>query len=315
MSSHSAEVEILLPYARTIDVVIVDAQGRPVQAETLGLEPSFLPFLGIGLDNACRPMGSTLSPADVPRHRCLDRSAKNERNTWELVIQSAGAGCVHALFADRVITARPLGATDQRVEIVLDAAQLAPNIGPCAVQVVSAVDGSPVTDGSVRFQMAAGVNISLALDKEGRASLPRCPIGTVDLRIVAPGFVTLGATLSLPVDESTRYELIRARRVTGRVALESGRNAVGLRPAAWRIVDPTARLVGSRLQATQYDLTGSFVFDALEPAFYVVAAVPESVLTFTADDVQDGRARGAAYIDLRHADVDNLVLNVPRWLR
>ncbi len=311
----STEVEILLPFPRRVDVVIVDAHGRPVHAETLGLDPAFLPLLGIGLDNACRPIGSTLSPADVPRHRCLDRSAKGERNTWDLVIQSAGAGCVHALFADRVIAARPLGTTDQRVEIVLDATQIAPNMGSCAVQVVAAADGTPVTDGSVRFLMAAGVNVSLALDKEGRASVPRCPLGTIDLRIVAPGFVSRGASVSLPAEASSRYELVRARRVSGRIVPESGHGARGFQPTAWRIVDPTARLVGARLQATRYDETERFVFDDLEPAIYVIAAVPESVVTFTADDVRAGKAVGAAYVDLRHADVVDVSLTVPTWLR
>jgi len=307
-----AEVEIHFPYERHVEVRLVDKRGDPITSESLGLDRAFLPVVAVGVGNVCVEPGHALSPKDTPLSRVADKSPKGERHTFDVVIQSAGAECLHALFGDRVLASRPLLREEQSVELFVDPAEVARLLGPCSVHVVDKSDGSPIPAGIVRFQGPSG-SLERELDRYGLASLFGVPFGTVRIRVEARGFISRAIDVEVPTKTALRVELAPARRLGGRIVFAGSGDASRFKPAVWRVSDPAKRLGDPTAHANR-PTAEDFGFDPLEAGIYVVAAVPGSVGLLTADDIREGRGSGAAWVDLRRVDVHSIVLDVPAWL-
>jgi len=306
------ELEILLPYERHVEVRLVDARGDPITSESLGLDRSFLSVVAVGVGNVCVEPGHALSPKDTPLSRVVDKSPKGQRHTFDVVIQGAGAECLHALFGDRVLASRPLSPEEQIVDLFVDPAEVARLLGPCTVQVVDQTEGRPIPAGKVRFQGPSG-SLERESDHYGLASLFGVPFGTVRVRVEARGFISRAVDVEVPTKAPLRVELVPARRLGGRIVFAGNGDASRFKPAAWRVSDPTQRL-GDPVAHANRPTAEDFGFGPLEAGVYVVAAVPGSVGLLTADDIRAGKGSGAVWVDLTHADTSNVVLHVPAWL-
>lgn len=309
----TAELDVLLPYERHVEARLIDVRGDPITAEALGIDPVFLPLVCVGLARSCHEPGSVLGPADMPLNRVMDKSPKGARTTFDVAIQGAGGECLHGLFGDRVIASRAIGREDVRVDIVLDGADVARFLGVCAVQVVEAAHGAPVTSGQVGFRLP-GAQIARALGPDGIASVAGLPFGPLRAVVEVPGFVTRTVDVVVPTEAPLRIELVPARRLAGRIAVEGGRTGYRFKAGVWRVRAGSAKLGEPTLRASKWSESGDFAFEGLEPAIYVVAAVPDSVALLSADDVRDGKGSGAAWIDLTRADGTSVRIEVPSWL-
>ncbi|MCY2960789.1 MAG: carboxypeptidase-like regulatory domain-containing protein [Planctomycetota bacterium] len=308
-----AVVDVLLPYERHVDVRLVDARGNPITAVALGLDPVFLPLLCVGVARACKDSGAVLGPADMPLNRIVDRSPKGERHTFEVVIQAAGAECLHVLFVDRVIASRALARDDARVDILLDRADVARFLGPCTVQVVAAGDGTPLAAAKVGFR-GPGVRVLRDTDADGIARLEGVPFGAIQTSAEAPGYVARTVGVDVPREAPLRIELLPARRIEGRIAVEGGRDPSPFLPGLWRVRDPAAKLGEPLMRMPKRGRGGEFSLESLEPGLYVVAAVPGSLALHTGEDVKAGKAQAAAWVDLTRGDALGVDLLVPSWM-
>jgi len=307
-----AEVDVLVPYERRVEVRLVDARGMPITADALAIDPVYLPLLHVALARACKAPGSILGPADMPLNRIVDKSPEGARCTFDVVIQAAGGECVHALFGDRVIASRALAREDVRVDIVLDAHDVARFLGSCAVHVVDAEHGTPVTSGQVTFQLL-GARLTRQPATDGVASILNVPFGSVRVEVVVPGYVTCTLSLEVPLETPLRVELFRPRRLAGRISSEVALAGFKFKPAVWRVSDPSAQLGEPTARLSKWTAGGTFAFEGLLPAIYVVAATPSSVARLSADDVQSGKVSDAAWVDLTLGDNESVELVVTAW--
>jgi hypothetical protein len=309
----TAELDLLLAYDRHVEVRLVDGRGRLISADALGIDSVFLPLLGVGIARACKQPGDVFGPAETPLNRIADFSPFGERHTFDVVIKAAGGECLLALLGDRVITSRALPREATHMDLVLDAADAARVIGAVAIEVVSASAGTPVESGFVQF-LLPGATIHRDLDRGGRAHLAGVPFGTIDVVVRSPGFAAKTRRVRVPTEGDQRIELAPARRIAGRFAIEGERELGSLRPAVWLVRDPKARLGSVSCAPSRRPAPDEFAFDSLEPAIYVVAAVPSSVALVTADDVRAGLAAGAVWVDLTHVESADVRIEVPAWL-
>jgi hypothetical protein len=309
----TAELDVLLGYDRHVEVRLVDGRGRLITAEALGIDSVVLPLVGVGIARACKQPGDVFGPAETPLSRIADFSPFGERHTFDVVIKAAGGECLLALFGDRVITSRALPREATHMDLVLDAADVARVIGAVSIEVVSASAGTPVESGRVQF-LLPGAAIQRNLEPGGRAHLAGVPLGTIDVVVKAPGFAAKTQRVRVPTEGEQRIELAPARRIAGRFAIEGERKPATLRPAVWLVRDPKARLGSVTSAPARRPSPEEFAFESLEPAVYVVAAVPSAVALVTADDVRAGLAAGAVWIDLTHAESADVRIEVPAWL-
>ncbi len=308
-----AVVDVLIPYERHVEVRLVDARGHSATAQSLGIDPVFLPLVCVAVAHACKDHGTILGPADRPLNRVFDKSPKGERNTFDVAIQAGGAECLHALFGDRVVASRAIAREDARVDFVLDAADFARFLGPCAVEVVRHGDGMRLSGGRVSYRLPGAV-LTRDLGPDGTARLEGVPFGAVRATVEVKGYVTRVVTIDVPATAPLRVEMLPARGIAGRIAIEGGRDAGPYVPGLWRVRGPSQKLGEPDLRLTKRADGSQFAFESLEPGVYVVAAAPGSLALHTAEDVRAGRAQGAVWVDIAHADARGVDLHVPAWM-
>lgn len=308
-----AEIDVALPYERHVEVRLVDARGNSATAESMGIDPVFLPLVCVAVAHACKDHGTVLGPADMPLNRVVDKSPKGERHTFDVAIQAGGAECLHALFGDRVVASRAIAREDARVDFVLDAADFARFLGPCALEVVRHGDGTRLGGGWVSYRLPGAV-VARDLGPDGTARLEGVPFGAVRATVEVPGYVTRVVTVDVPATAPLRVEMLPARRIAGRIAIEGGRDPGPYVPGLWRVRDPSQKLGEPDLRLTKRAEGAQYAFESLEPGIYVVAAVPGSLALHTAEDVRVGNSQGAVWIDLTQGDARGVDLFVPAWM-
>ncbi len=308
-----AELDILLPYDRHVEVRLVDVRGEPIGPASLGIDAEFLALVCVGVARSCKHPGEVLRPVDMPLNRVVDVSPERERNTFDVVIQGVGGECVLALFGDRVIVSHALAPGVTRLDLVLDPESVDRVRGSCTVEVVRACDGAACGSGRVQVLMP-GVTSHRDIGADGRASIAGVPFGKVTVTVKAHGFARKYLDVQVSGSERVRVELLAERKITGRIVMEGEREPSRLTPGLWRVLDPKARLGAPTPETLRRPDASAFGFEFLEPGVYVVAAVPNSVMFLTAEDVRAGKGAGAVWVDLNHVESADIRLEVPAWL-